>query len=214
MSEPAVALSDYALCVETAIFAAVLVRGAGPARLLALLFGLLFASLSAASLLGGTVHGFFLDDASLGHAILWPATLVCIGLTALALWLLGSFIQFRPRIAGRIGLAATIEFLIYAVLVIVTQSFALAVVNYLPAALFFLVVLGIVYAQIREAVILLGLAAGLLTFVASGIQQAGFNLGPISHNVLYHTIEFVAFALLFRTAMWLSRTELPRGRRY
>src|SRR5207245_2244030 len=53
-------------------------------------FSLFFASVSAASLCGGTVHGFFLDKQTLGAAVLWPLTLLATGVTALSAWALGA----------------------------------------------------------------------------------------------------------------------------
>jgi hypothetical protein len=46
------------------------------------LWTLFFGSIAVASLTGGTVHGFFLDQSTFGYRILWPTTLIAIGVTA------------------------------------------------------------------------------------------------------------------------------------
>ena len=90
MTEPDVTLTDYALAIECLIFAAILHRNNSRNVKLGRWFTLFFASICAASLFGGTVHGFFPEVDSLGHDILWPASLLTIGLTALAAWAIGA----------------------------------------------------------------------------------------------------------------------------
>ena len=90
MTEPDVTLTDYALAVECLIFAVILHRKKSRYVRLGRWFTLFFASVCAASLFGGTVHGFFLDADSLGHAVLWPTSLLAIGLTAMTAWAIGA----------------------------------------------------------------------------------------------------------------------------
>ena len=49
--------------------------------LLPLLYAAFYLSIAIAAVAGGTVHGFFLDESSRGHSILWPFTLIGVGLT-------------------------------------------------------------------------------------------------------------------------------------
>src|SRR2546428_12921361 len=81
MTELDVALTDYALAIECALFAYLVQR-----REHALFFG----PAAVASLAGGTVHGFFLDVRTLGHAVLWRTTLIAIGVTAACAWAIGA----------------------------------------------------------------------------------------------------------------------------
>ena len=76
MTEPDVTLTDYALAMEGILFLILLQRGRARSWGMRSWFSLFFASVSAASLCGGTVHGFFLDEQTLGHTILWPTTLL------------------------------------------------------------------------------------------------------------------------------------------
>jgi hypothetical protein len=200
MTEPDVALTDYALAIECALFAYLLGRrrqAAGPLRLWLLFF---FGSAAAASLAGGTVHGFFLDVQTLGNAVLWRLTLIAIGVTALSAWAIGAGVLFPAARARRITIAAAAAWAGYSVVALfLTQRFLLAVIFYLPATVFLLVGLSVAYARAREPRVLVAIAGLSLMFVAAAVQQARIALHPISfnHNALYHLIQAVALSLLF-----------------
>jgi len=55
--------------------------------------------IALAAAAGGTVHGFFLNESSLGYRILWPFTLVVMGITALAGVHIGTALQFNRSVA-------------------------------------------------------------------------------------------------------------------
>ena len=213
ITEPDVALTDYGLALECALFAyRIYTRGAEshPIRNWALLF---FAATGAAALAGGTVHGFFLDEAGRGYRILWPATLIATGATGLSAWAIGAKIQFSQTIARRVTIAALLEFAGYALAVLfAAQTFLVAVVNYLPPALFLLVVLILRLAREPAPQLRIGIAGLLLTFVGAGIQQAGIALHPVyfNHNALYHLVQAVALFLIFYYFRWLT----ARSRRF
>ncbi|MBI3454778.1 MAG: hypothetical protein HY002_03175 [Candidatus Rokubacteria bacterium] len=203
MTEPDVTLTDYGLAVECALFACLLERPGARRGPLRAWFVLFFGSAGLAALAGGTVHGFFLDPATAGARVLWPLTLLASGATALAAWAIGARIQFAEAAARRIEIAAALEFSAYAAIVVLgDQAFAVAVLNYLPAALFLLVVFGLAYRRTGERPILIGTLGLGATFVASAVQQAGVSLHPVyvNHNALYHLIEAGALFLLFQGA--------------
>ena len=81
MHEIDVALSDYAISFFTTIFAVSLLRSpvgnAGARQWLVVLF----LSLATGALFGGTAHGFFPDNESFGHDILWLATMIAMGVS-------------------------------------------------------------------------------------------------------------------------------------
>jgi hypothetical protein len=199
MTEPDVALTDYALALECAVFAAWLARSdaGSPVRGWAILF---FAALTVAPLAGGTVHGFFLDTDSLGHRVLWPVTLIAIGVAAAAAWMIGASLQFSAGVARRARRVAALGLAAYAfVILFVLQSFIVAMAFYLPAALFLVIVMGGRYVRTKERAALTGLGGLLLTFVASGVQVGQVALHPIyfNHNALYHAIQAIALALIY-----------------
>jgi len=205
MSEPDVTLTDYGLAIECAVLVLLLLRQGDPQQPLRTWFALFFGSVSAAALTGGTVHGFFLNPNTAGNIILWRATLIAIGVSALAGWGIGATLLFSTDVARRIILVAAVEFVAYSVLVLfISQRFMFAVINYLPAVIWLALALAIVYARVRRRPVLLGLAGLLLTFVAAGVQQGGIALHPIyfNHNALYHVIQAVALFMIFWSARW------------
>src|SRR5258706_7385959 len=87
--EPDVALTDYFLAIECFLFA-FLLRGQQttlfPQRTW---ISVCFFALGLASLFGGTVHGFFVDEGSIGYRIFWPLTMISIGFTACSALMVG-----------------------------------------------------------------------------------------------------------------------------
>lgn len=200
ISEPDVTLTDYGLAIECAAFAWLLYRRGRRGDPLRASFILFFASTGLAALTGGTVHGFFPDERGWGTRILWQTTLLAIGLAALAGWRIGAWIQFSPIVARRISLATALQFAIYGCVILAgTATFAVAILNYLPAAVFVLVVLAVAYRRTRRREMLLALGGVALTFVASAVQQTGVGLHPVyfNHNALFHLIQGVALFLIF-----------------
>jgi hypothetical protein len=206
MTEPDVTLTDYGLAIECIVFTYLLYYHKGdrqqPLRIWSSLF---FGSLGMAAFTGGTVHGFFLDTRTTGHAILWPLTLLAIGATALAAWSIGAWLLFSKAVAHWISTLATVGFIGYSVIVLsVTQAFWIAVINYLPAAFFLLIAFSLMYKRFRAKPLLIGLMGLVLTFVAAGVQQGKVVLHPVyfNHNALYHLIQAVALFMIFWSTRW------------
>jgi hypothetical protein len=200
MTEPDVTLTDYALTVECALFVHLLYFRHRPASPHRLWFSLLFASLGLASLFGGTVHGFFLDQATVGYRMLWPATMLAIGGATFAAWLAGAAVLLPRRAACIVGIAAGLQFVVYGGFVLAgAHDFVVAVMNYLPASIFLFVVFAVSYARRRAGRVLAGLVGIVSTFVAVGVQQTGLAVHPVyfNHNALYHVIQGLAFFLIF-----------------
>jgi hypothetical protein len=159
-----------------------------------------FASLGLASLFGGTVHGFFLDQASAGHRVLWPATMLAIGGATFAAWLAGAAVLLSRRASKIVGMAALAQFVVYGGFVLAgAHDFTVAIVNYLLASIFLLVVYTMSYARQRRGRVLIGLVGMVSTFIAAGAQQAGLAVHPVyfNHNALYHLIQGLALFLIF-----------------
>ncbi len=204
LAEPDVAFTDYGLALESGAFAVLLDRVHPLCRRFALFFG----ATAVASLLGGTVHGFFPDASSAGSSVLWPATLLAIGVAAFAAWNVAACLALSPTYARWVTRVAALELIAYAALVIAgAQTFAIAVRNYLPAAAVLFVVLVAAFVRRRDGATLLG-AIGLgLTFVAAGLQHARVALHPhyFDHNALYHLLQGIALAMLYACARGLDR---------
>ena len=199
VNEPAVTLTDYGLTL-LCWFLAWRARAAVRDELRPWVTGLFFGS-GAAALFGGTVHGFFGDTASLGHRVLWPATLLALGATGLAAWGLGARVGGTSAAGRRLTHIAVAAFIVWGALVLAgRQAFVTAIIFYLPAVAYLTVRFALAYRRRptrsrREA--LVGFA---LTFAAAAIQQLQIPLHPVwfDHNALYHVVQAVAFVLLFR----------------
>lgn len=219
MTEPDVALTDYGLAVLCAVLAWRLHRRGDRGSRLRWPFTLFFASIGVTALLGGTVHGFFLDKTSIGNALLWPATMLGVGLTALSAWIIGARMQFRAGTAPWLEPAASLGFAVYAVTVLfVSRSFRVAVMNYLPAVLFLMIVYGLRLGRGPGPAPLLGLAGLALTLIAAAVQQGGVGLHPayFNHNALYHLLQAAGLVLIYLSARPLvavndSRPEGSEG---
>ncbi len=206
IAEPDIALTDYGLTAECAAFSYLLARRGGRGQPLRRRFVLFFGSAAAAALTGGTVHGFFPDPETAGARLLWAATLLAAGITALAAWGAGARIQFSTAVARWIERAALLAFAGYVALVAAgVQTFAVVIANYLPAAAFLLVVLLLAYRRTSARPLLLASLGLGATFLAAAIQGARLGLHPVyfNHNALYHAVQAGALLLLFLGARWL-----------
>jgi len=209
MTEPDVTLTDYFLAVEAALFVVLLQsRRAVPGRLKTW-FSLFFSSLFVAALCGGTFHGFFLAEDSVGHSALWLTTLLAIGVTAFSAWALGAELLFSRRAANWFLVAAVVPLALYAVAALAwVHDFWIALLASMPAMLFLLVALGAAYRRERHWTLLAASAGLACTFLAGAFQhlRVGFHPQYFNHNALSHVIQSVALLLLFLGANHLVHT--------
>lgn len=206
MSEPAVVLTDYGLAVLCGVLAYLLSRGGrfGGFRGWFIVF---YVATGAAAAFGGTAHGFFPDEGSVGGAVVWRLTLISIGAATLAGWGIGATLLLGPRIRRWVIGAAALQVVAYAWIVsFVTQDFLVAVLEYLPAAVLLLAGFSVVAWRERARPLLVAAAGMLLTFAAAAVQQLGIALHPVylDHNVLYHLIQAVALVMIFAGATHLA----------
>jgi hypothetical protein len=190
-----VTLTDYALTLECVAFAAAVGDRS---------FALFFTAAALAPLLGGTVHGFFPDEASLGQALLWRATMLAVGTGAA----LGTAIAGRLLGAPWLGRVAWGVFAAYALAVLAgATAFRWAVAIQLPAVALLLVAFARTARSRGQPRIALG-ACGLgVTLIGAALQQARVGLHPVhfDHNVLYHVVQAGGLLLLFLGARALVR---------
>ena len=217
IAEPDVALTDYALVVETFIFTVGIYRLRSPSsKLLKLWFLLLFASIGVAALVGGTVHGFLTDPRSPATRFCWVLTLILLGITALSEYGTAAQLLLPPHSANLLTFMATLVFLTYvAVVVLWNATFRIAVIDYLGGLIFLLIAFVHVYFRRRSRAALVGIAGLLLTVAASVVQQAHISLNPryFNHNALYHLVEAIALFLIYRAGRSLVNIPaLPENR--
>jgi hypothetical protein len=199
MTEPAVTLTDFALALQCAAILAVVGARAGFSERTApwLLY---FAAAGVASLCGGLVHGYFLDPGSAGRAIFWPASLIAIGVNALATCAIGAGLLLSPQITRRLVVPAVATFAAYCLIVMfVDDSFAVAVSVAAPAALFLLAALLWVYGRARPPGALAAAAGVAVTLAAAAVQQLGMAIHPtdFNHNATAHVVQAASLALMF-----------------
>lgn len=211
MTEPDVTLTDFAIALECLVFCLLAARWTtADARMRQLWIGF-FASVGAGALFGGLVHGFFLNSESAGYAAFWPLTLLALGCTSAAMWLIGSRLQLSKPVATWVNGFAVAQFVAYALIVIaVDQRFIVAIATYVPATVFLTVVMILMYRKARTSAIAYGITGLGLTFVAAGVQQLKIALHPVyfNHNALYHAIQGIALFLLFLSAKWIVTSAL------
>lgn len=208
MEEIDVALTDYALTVLCLVFVFMLIKG-HPNSSARNWFAMMFLSVGTAAALGGTVHGFIHEN-TLFHTIFWRSTILLIGVSALSAWVLGALIMLGNKGRERIRVLAVVNFVFYLFYVLFfNQSFAVAVVNYLPSAIFLLIGFGITYKRTLNRLALVALSGLILTFVAAGIQQLeiGIHAQYFDHNALYHVIQAFGLFLVFSGARFMVRLE-------
>ena len=196
--QPDVALTDFFLALGTLVLGLIILNIKVKSKIKFTIF-LFYISLALSSLIGGIVHGFFPYSGLLVNLILWKATMICLGLVSLFSWLIAGNI-ILPKYKKLILYLASFEFLLYSVYIIfVNSQFKIAIYNYVPATIFLLVSLGILYFRKKDNPILLGIIGIILTFIAAWIQQAQISLHPIyfNHNALYHFVQAIALLLIF-----------------
>ena len=212
LTEPAVALTDFALAIECAVFVLLLARGDASDKTLRLWFIVFFASAGLASMLGGSVHGFFPDKSSDGRQILWQATLLAILVTGLAAWNIGAGLLLTERNATVVRRLAILQLVIFSfVVMFVKPEFYIAIIAYLPATLFLLIGLISGYRSRRLPALRWGIAGLGLTFLAAAVQRLNIALHPhyFDHNALYHVIQGAGLWMIFLGARCISFARPP-----
>jgi uncharacterized protein DUF6962 len=217
ITDPAVTLTDYGLAIECAILLALLARPQASDETLRLWFLVFFAAAAAASLFGGTVHGFLKAPDSRGRATLWALTLLSIWLSGLAAWFAAARLELQPHAETWARIAGTAMVAVLSAAVILgARNFAIAIVGYLPSTLFLLFALWSVYRRRKARSIGWGIAGLSLTLLAAGVQRLRIGVHPVylDHNAFYHVIQGAAFWMIFKAARYLSTVWPPIRRSY
>ena len=173
-------------------------------------FELFFYAIAAASILGGAFHGYVPDQTAVAGRVLWAATMLSIGAAALAAWGIGATLGLPARAARLVIAVARLEFALYAGAVLFGfRAFRLAILDYLPATLFLLILFAIGYLRRRPPGYLLGALAMATTIGAAAVQQSDAAIVSlaITHNALYHLIQAVGLLLLYLSAQRLTHPE-------
>lgn len=207
MTQPDVALTDFGLAFECLIFAGSLVLKRESAPIFRFWFIIYFLSIGLAAGLGGIVHGFYAEPASTGSRILWPVTLIVLGVASLAATRIGAVTQLDAAAAVAISRAAVVVFFLYCMVILfISNNFLIAIIDYIPVVLFLGWVFMTAYRRTGRCTFMFGFAGIYITLVASGIQQAGLDIHPryFNHNAVYHVLQAVALVMIFIAARDLT----------
>ena len=207
MTEIDVTLTDYLLFAQSSWFAAAIAR-LGRRSPAATYLELTFIGFAAASLAGGTTHGFFSDPADPLHAPLWWLTLWFVGITAAGFALTGLALLW-PRFAAAGSWAAGVTLMLYTLLISVYPDFLLAILFYLPAKLICLAGLIRWYQRHAGRDVAYGIAGILISLLAPVIQQLKLSAHPayLTYNAVYHLVLMVALYLFYRGAKGVVLTQ-------
>ena len=205
-----VTLTDYAVTAECAYFTYLLIPARSPISHLAAAFIIFFLSIAVAATAGGTVHGFFADEKSFGHRLLWPFTLFCVGITAFAGIHISAALLFSSAAIRLIDIAGVLVFLAYTVVILFVRSdFRLAVLNYLPSLIFLASAFLIVHLRSGKSALLVGFLGICVMIAAAGAQQLKWALHSrfFNHNAVYHVLQALALWMIFIAAQESIRLE-------
>jgi hypothetical protein len=200
LTEPDVALTDYAVALECAILTWLLFRGATRRGNLRRLFAIFFTCAGVAALVGGTVHGFFPDESSIPGAVLWRLALLSLGVSTFAAWSIGGRLLFSERPARIIQTVAGFECAAYAIVVLAfDQRFLVAIVNYAPSIVFLGAAFMVLNWRTPHRGYVSGLLGVLLTILAAIVQRSHIEIQSLylNHNAVYHLIQITAFGMVF-----------------
>jgi len=210
MTQLDVTLTDYAITLLCLVLFGGIARRNFNYPALKRLWLLFFASVAVGSLTGGSVHGFFLDESSLGYRVLWPITLIALGITASSTWVIAGLLAFGRKALKYVIIFSMISFLVYTIVVLrYSQSFVVVIINYLPPMIFLLLTAVNNYRKSR-AQYLLWIATGVgISFIGAYVQQAQIAIHPhyFNHNSTYHLLQAFGLFALFRGAKGLEHVK-------
>jgi len=172
-------------------------------------FVALFGASAVASLAGAAVHGLSASSEDPRRLIFWRASLAAIGVAGLSAWNAGAALALRGGGARVINAPVVAAHIAYLGLVVRRRPpFRLALAMYAPNALFLRLALINCLRDDRERrPAALALAALTVSTGAAVIQLRGIGLHPrwFDHNATFHSVQALAFALLYPAARGLVR---------
>jgi hypothetical protein len=197
ISEPMTMATDYLLAVVTGWLAFLLFKHSDNQNSRKS-WAVAFTALAAGAFLGGTWHGFLQSD------LLWKATVLAVGVAAFAM-VVGSALATLTGAARNLLLTfALVKLIVYTAWMLRRDEFIYVV---LDTGIAFAVVAAL-HLWKWNGFLLAGVAVSI---AAAAVQASGFALHRhFNHNDLYHVIQIVAMALLYRGARALSDAEAPR----
>ncbi len=206
LTEPATMLTDYGLGLLCALFGRRLWNaGQVSTNRCVSCWAVGMGALAVASFAGGTVHGLSLMLAESALQALWKGTAFAIGLASCC-FLIGTMVASVAKpLRHWLVAASAVQFAGYAIWMATHDEFRYVIYNYgvtLAVILLVQVYQGVVRNTPSAGWIITGI---LVSLVGALVQQSGLALHPsFNHNDLYHVIQMVGIALLYRGASVLQ----------
>ena len=200
MLEPDVTMTDFALAMECAVFAVLLVRRGAQGDPTNRLFALTFAALGASSLFGGIWHGFFSGAETQAGRWVWFATMAALACAAFLLWRVAASWIGQSTWVGRIRALAFVQFVVQlATSAFITDAFAVGAAGMMPPISLVTVLYAKRYRATRAQRALAGLTGFALAVLSGLVIVFDVSLHPVwaTTHAVYHALQFVAFWLVF-----------------
>jgi hypothetical protein len=188
--EPITTLTDYALAIESLIFAAPLWQRTK-------LWSLAFIGVAIAAFSGGTYHGFLLPPAA--EWALWRTLTYALNLSSSAM--LAATLYKLPRSVRAWGIGAIVlKSILYLIWATYHPNFLYILIDYLSAMLILLAI-HIKLATHHKNHSIWIIAGVLISLIAAVVQGLGLSLTKhLNQNDLYHLVQMVALYCFYKGA--------------
>jgi hypothetical protein len=206
ITEPMTMLTDYAVAIETLLFAILLFRSSHRQRKTSVrLWGIGFSLFAVAAILGGTYHGFAYYLGEAGRKTLWQGMIYLLSFSSLFMFS-GTVINSIPNRFHKICLALiAFKSLVYLSFAVNQDSFRYVLVDYLSVIIAILVLQAWVAYRYKQRSAVLISSGIIILLVAAGAQQSRFTLAEnFNYNDLSHIISMVGFYFLYRGSRLLK----------
>ncbi|MBD2259613.1 hypothetical protein [Pseudanabaena sp. FACHB-2040] len=194
MTEPITTLTDYAIALETALFAICLLRFNRIERF----WAAAFICVSLASLLGGTYHGFAAQIPYPVQRGLWAVLTYAMGICSFLILVATAQATVKPKLQRWITLLAATKLLTYLYAITLRLDFAYVVADYLLAMLLILGLhlgWGLPQRQTGSHWMVAGVGVSALAVGILALPKAGF--GAFSPVDIYHIVQMAALSCFF-----------------
>lgn len=168
-------------------------------------WGLTMGLLGLAALIGGIDHGF-VEARGLPRFLIQRANWIVLGATTFGLLMTTATQFFSPPAYRRWLIAATGQFVVSTVVVMLVDDFRNVIANYVPVMVFLLVMN---IAGLKSGTGSAAMIAGIvILFAASALQGLRVDVfAPVDHNGLYHLLSMAAVVCLYAGGRRLRTTR-------
>lgn len=156
--------------------------------------GAMFA-LASSALIGGIDHGF-VEPAGLSRYLIQRPNWIVVGAATFCMLLATARQFFPPRWQRPALVLGTVQFMVYAIAVLLVEDFRIVILNYVPVMLLLLLMS---VRGLKHGTGSWQMVVGILVLLtASAVQALGVNaFSPLDHDGLYHAISMVGVLFMY-----------------